>query len=137
MYDPRRLTTLWAFTAWYRDRFSFNSYLAVKLIQNRIRKHSMPVLSFPISKLVQFDSATLNIQRHPNGRLSDSRQRISVGCQFALIFPPMHKTNTGYFEQNSKCEADFLISVRLCLQIYPFNQRNDGVRFSTELLLNL
>jgi hypothetical protein len=27
MWDPRRLTTLWVFTACYRDRFSFTEYV--------------------------------------------------------------------------------------------------------------
>jgi hypothetical protein len=26
MWDPQRLTTLWAFTAWYRDSFTFLLY---------------------------------------------------------------------------------------------------------------
>jgi hypothetical protein len=102
--------------------------LAVKLIQNKIYEHATPVLFFIVGKLVEFDSATLNIQRYPNWRLSNSRECISVGCQFELKFPPMHETNTGHFEQDSKYEADLLMSIRLCLQIYLFNQRNDGVR---------
>jgi hypothetical protein len=57
--------------------------------------------------------------------------------QFPLMFAPLRDTNVARLKQKSNCESDLITSILLCLQKYVFNQRNDGVLFYPEVLLNL
>jgi hypothetical protein len=54
MWEPRRLTTLWAFTACYRDSFSFTFYKVCKTImQKHKKKHAYALCKLKLGNIAQ------------------------------------------------------------------------------------
>jgi hypothetical protein len=83
MWEPRRLTTLWAFTACYRDSFTF-----FNLTEGRIRDNGIS-----IATSYELDDRGVTIWVPMRSRIFSTSSRPALG----FTQPPIQWTRGGYF----------------------------------------
>jgi hypothetical protein len=95
MSDPQRLTTLWAFTACYRDSFTLHAYSRRKAVKWRFCRYSRELIATDATTMLQFIICIIEEQcRREQGTLQT--------CHVCLIYCPMFSTPNIYtgFSEN-------------------------------------